>query len=40
MMHGGQFEFRSAREASEVSLWLLGSFVSVPMDDIGMPSPA
>ncbi|MDO9415361.1 hypothetical protein [Pararhizobium sp.] len=24
--HGGTFEFRNAKEAAEVSLWLLGSF--------------
>ena len=28
-MHGGTFLFRTAREASEVALWLLGSFVPV-----------
>lgn len=27
-MRGGVFEFRTPREASEVSLWLLGSFVT------------
>ncbi len=38
--HGGVYEFRNAREASEVSLWLLGSFVSAAANDLGFPSSA
>ena len=36
----GTFEFRSQREAAEVSLWILGSFASKAEQDIGMPSHA
>jgi hypothetical protein len=35
--HNGTFEFASAQEASEVSLWLLGNYVAEP--DIILPPP-
>lgn len=37
----GTFEFRSQREAAEVSLWILGSFAAKPqLNDRHMPSHA
>ncbi|MDB5523835.1 MAG: hypothetical protein JWM58_1598 [Rhizobium sp.] len=36
----GTFEFRTQREAAEVSLWILGSFTVKPEHDMHMPSHA
>jgi hypothetical protein len=36
----GAFEFRSQREAAEVSLWILGSFTAHAEMDMHMPSHA
>jgi hypothetical protein len=36
----GTFEFRSQREAAEVSLWILGSFAARSERDLQMPSHA
>jgi hypothetical protein len=36
----GMFEFRSQREAAEVSLWILGSFTAKVEHDLHMPSHA
>lgn len=36
----GTFEFRSPREAAEVSLWLLGSFTANTAHDMQLPSHA
>jgi hypothetical protein len=36
----GTFEFRSQREAAEVSLWILGSFAAKAEPDMHMPSHA
>lgn len=32
--HNGDFEFASAKEASEVSLWLLGNYIAEPDKDL------
>ena len=36
----GTFEFRSQREAGEVSLWILGSFAAKVGNDVHMPNHA
>ncbi len=38
--HNGTFEFASAREASEVSLWLLGNYVAEPDRSLPAGDPA
>ncbi|OWV73665.1 hypothetical protein ATY76_30470 [Rhizobium sp. R339] len=32
--HNGDFEFASAKEASEVALWLLGNYIAEPNKDL------
>lgn len=32
--HNGNFEFATAKEASEVSLWLLGNYIAEPDKDL------
>ncbi|KQV83674.1 hypothetical protein [Rhizobium sp. Root1220] len=37
--HNGAFEFTSAREASEVSLWLLGNYIAEPDKELPPANP-